>query len=231
MNQTKKWQYVTAFAVAVALAACSGDSFESGQTMVTGNIILPEADRCLGGCTTSNVQVMTFQPAPNPPTAPPSSTSATGVYNTGDITGFVDGLAGGDQQTIIALAVVANADAPPEEQTQIGGLLPGLTRGSVTSKDFNPTTHIACLAGVFLTGQAGQPCPQLLQFIDANQIDEDRTNVLEQASSQIQGDVVFPTEVPCSACAVIQCTNSGLNLPASPACIPEAFAACLTVQR
>lgn len=241
MNQMKVASVVGLVMTLVA-AGCSGESFDPGPTVVTGSITLPAADKCIDPvsgrheCTVGNDQVVTFQPVEGggrQTTNPELKTSASGVFNTGDLTSFLTGIGGG-QQTIISVAIVANSTGSPEfkDQTRIGGLVPLLQTGAVASKDFNPTTHIACAAGVFLTGQmvteTTPPCANQIRqlgFIDANLIDLERTNILEQASSEIAGDVVFPTQVACGACAVIVCTRGGL-CSTEGSCMADAFDRC-----
>jgi hypothetical protein len=224
--------HAISFVGALALASCGGQSFDPGQTVVTGIVTPPRPEKCLDlsrdgtGCSASGAPVAVFQP-PNAPFAMGPLTSASDVYSTGDITKQL-GLIGGGSQTIIAVAVIANPNGSPEAQTVIGGLVPLLKTGAVTTKDFNPTTHIACQAGVYLTGAeepVPAPCPDAIPDppLSANAIDELATNILEQASAEIADEVVFPTEVPCSACAVIRCTNAGSSL-AEPGCVAAEFA-------
>lgn len=241
MNQ-RKVANVVGLVITLAVAGCSGESFDPGPTVVTGSITLPAPDKCIDPvsgrqeCTVSNDQVVTLQPIQGggrQTTDPELRTSASGVFNTGDLTPFLTGFGGG-QQTIISVAIVANSTGSPEfkDQTRIGGLVPLLQTGAVASKDFNPTTHIACAAGVFLTGQmvtdTSPPCANQIRqlgFIDANAIDLERTNILEQASSEIADVVVFPTQVGCGACAVIVCTRGGL-CSSEGSCVSDAFERC-----
>lgn len=220
-------------ALAAALAACSGDSFEPGETIYTGIVFVPPEQQCQG-CTSANVQAQLLELQQNqaPRIIKCVSTNERGIYDTStpntcpDMSNGV--LPPGDgQQTVIVVATVSDRGG------QIGGLISSRL-GSVTETDFNSTTHVACTAGLFLvagTDSFGDPgcmvrpsCPagavNCFPSLAPNDIDDARINTLEAAGELIGGQVDFTTADGSNraACAVIVCTQAG-TVPATEACL------------
>jgi hypothetical protein len=142
-------------ALSAALAACGADSHTSGETVLTGIVVVP--DTGCPGCSSdgSLVRVQALQKNGEPATIKCVRTSLRGVYDSADVdvcpqestTTFQAAQDG--QQTVIVVADVGAAIAelgPP----QIGGVL-AAPIGATKSKDFTGTTQIACVASVYLT--------------------------------------------------------------------------------
>jgi len=224
--------------LAAGLAACSGESFEPGETVYTGIIVVPPEQRC-DGCTGVDVQAQLLELTQNQPPRIVKcvNTNERAIYDTSgpntcpDISNGT--LPPGDgQQTVIVVAVVN------ERGAQIGGLV-STRLGSVTSTDFNGTTHIACKAGVFLTtGTApfNDPgcivqasCPSGLAncfpTVQANDLDDAHINTLEEAGEMLEAQVDFtePDGVDRASCAVIVCTQAGA-VAATEACLQAQLA-------
>ena len=235
MSTRALFRWLLSAALLAGAAACSGDGFQGGDTVVTGLIVLPSPQNC-DNCQTQRVQVVVLGLVKNgdPQLLKTVTTNANGVYNTGDISAELEdfqasqGTSGDNQQSFIIVAEVNDSGA------EIGGIV-SARLGASGDKTFNPTTHIACLGSVFLTagmtdGEAGcvvrptcaageQNC---LQTVDANVLDDTYINNLEQAASYVSADVPFPDGVPSAACAVLLCTNGGAE-PASQECVRSAL--------
>ncbi|MEW6273169.1 MAG: hypothetical protein AB1689_28150 [Thermodesulfobacteriota bacterium] len=235
-----RWMRLAAVGVvlAAAVGACSGDDFEPGETVYTGIIVVPPEQQC-AGCRGSNVQAQLLELGQDqaPRIVKCVTTNERGIYDTSGpntCPEMSDGtLPPGDgQQTVIVVAIVN------ERGGQIGGLVSSRL-GSVTSTDFNGTTHVACKAGVFLTaGTAsfGDPgcvvqasCPSGLAgcfpTLAPNDIDDARINTLEEAGEMVEAQVDF-TEVDGvdrASCAVIVCTQAGA-VPATQECLQQQLA-------
>ena len=116
----------------------------------------------------------------------------------------------------------------------IGGVI-SLDANAPLTKDFAGITQVACLAAVFLTEGTdvfGDPgcvvradCMEqgdCVTSLDPDAIDNTRIDNLEEASSFIVADVIFPGDVPRAACAIIDCTGGGAN-PTTPECVAGEF--------
>jgi hypothetical protein len=224
--------------LATAVAACSGESFEPGETVYTGIVFVPPEQQCLG-CDGANAQTQLLELTQNqaPRIVKCVETNERAIYDTSgpntcpEISNGT--LPPGDgQQTVIVVAIVNDRGA------QIGGLVSSRL-GSVTSTDFNGTTHVACKAGVFLTsGTAsfGDPgcivqasCPSGLAScfttMAPNDIDDARIDILEEAGEMVEAQVDFtePDGVDRASCAVIVCTQAG-TVSATQECLQARLA-------
>jgi hypothetical protein len=224
-------------AFATALAACGGDKFDRSQTVVSGLIVLPSSNNC-ADCSNQGVtvQVLGLVKGAPPQTIATLRTSTLGVYMTEDLTPALAASSaspdtnGDGERSFIIVASVNGSGA------EIGGVL-SATTGADASKDFNPTTHIACLAAVFVTqgmDDASAGCTvqaacapsdtTCLTTIDPDVLTRERIDNLEEAASPIATQVLFPAEVPRAACAVLTCTDSG-SRAADANCVQTVFAA------
>ncbi len=235
MSTRALFRWLLSAALLAGAAACSGDGFQGGDTVVSGLLVLPSPQNC-DNCQTQRVQVVVLGLVENgdPQLLETVTTNVNGVYNTGDISAELEefqasqGISGEDQQSFIIVADVNDSGA------QIGGIV-AARLGATGDKTFNPTTHIACLGAVFLTAgmtdaEAGcvvRPtcAPEelnCLQTVDANTLDDTYINNLEQAASYVSADVPFPDGVPSASCAVLLCTNGGAE-PGSEECVRSAL--------
>jgi hypothetical protein len=213
-----------ALLLAAGLAACSGDGTDPVDTVYTGIVFVPPPQQCVG-CTGVGVEAQLLELTQNqaPRIVKCVRTNDRGIYDTSDpniCPEKSDGSlpAGDGTQTVIVVATVN------ERGAQIGGLISSPLQ-SVTSTDFNGTTHIACKGGVFLTtGTApfGDPgcrvqasCPAGLAncftTVPANTLSQERIDNLEAASQVLERQVDFsePDGVDRASCAVIVCTQAG----------------------
>jgi len=201
-------------AALATMAACGGsDHNHSGQTSLTGALVLPPSQQCVG-CTVNQVVVNLLGLNKD---APPTQivqtlTDAQGSYNFSDVGGSL----GGRENLIVVASISQTAGLGGVEDID-----PGTTNG----KDFNVTTQVACQASVFLTaGTAGAGDPgcvvrsqclpvdgsNCLPTQDPSQIDNASISRLEAASSVVAGNVSLPRDVNRAACAAIDCTLGGL---------------------
>ncbi|HEY8514030.1 MAG TPA: hypothetical protein VIS07_00785 [Candidatus Binatia bacterium] len=224
--------------LAAAVAACSGDSFEPGETIYTGIIIVPPEQQC-EGCTSVNVEAQLLELEQNQPPRIIKCvrTNERGIYDTSTPNTCPERSNGqlppGDgQRTVIVVATVNSQGG------QIGGLISSRL-GSVTQTDFNSTTHVACTAGLFLvagTESFGDPgcmvrascpsgAPNCFPSLAPNDVDEARIDTLEAAGELIGGQVDFTTADGSNraACAVIVCTQAG-TVPATQECLEQQLA-------
>jgi len=220
-------------ALVAGAAACSGDGFQPGATVFTGIIVVPPPQQCVG-CNGAGAQVRLLELVQNeaPRVVKCVDTNDRAIYDTSDentCPDISDGTLppGDSEHTVIVVAIVNDRGA------QIGGLV-STRLGSVTDRDFNGTTNIACEAGLFLTsGTAsfGNPgctvqasCPAGLAncftTVPANTLSQQRIDNLEAASLVLEGQVDFtlPNGVDPAACAVIVCTQAGA-VAGSPECL------------
>jgi hypothetical protein len=232
-----------ATAIVATAAGCggsgSGKSGEPEGTALQGRIMLPAAAQCTG-CRNNNVDLAVFglfhNDAPGAPLAT-VETDAQGNFETEDLTAALASYAaspdadGDGNRTLIVLATV-NADTG----AAIGGAI-SVPAGETAAKDYDATTHVACLATIYLArGTAGAGDPGCVVRADCNDepagcvvtldpdaVDADRIDTLEAAAAFIAGDVTFPADVARAACAVIDCTNGGAAR-ATRACVEGQFA-------
>jgi hypothetical protein len=206
------------------VAACGGsDNNHSGQTSLTGALVQPPPQQCVG-CTVNQVVVNLLGLNKD---APPTQlmqtlTDAQGNYNLANVGGALGG-----RENVIVVASISQAAG-------LGGV-EDLDPGTDNGKDFNVKTQIACQASVFMTqgtAEAGDPgcvvralCTpadgsNCLPSQSPTQINNTVIARLEQASNFIAASVVLPNDVNRAACAAIDCTLGGLA---------DATSQCMTV--
>jgi hypothetical protein len=221
---------VAAVALLAVTAACGSDSHTSGETVLTGIVIVPEARLC-PDCSSegSLLRVQALVEGESPATIKCIRASPRGVYDTSEnVVPCPEGTpasfepASDGDQTVI---VVADVGAPVDGQIpQIGGVL-AAPIGATKSKDFNGTTQIACVASVFLTAGNPDPAPgcvvlpscpgptangvDCFEIVDPNSIRNDQIENLESASAFVSDEISYPGGVGPAVCAVLVCTQAG----------------------
>lgn len=236
MSARKLWQIVIATSVSALVSwGCSGESFNGDRTIISGLIVLPSPQNC-ADCDNASAptRLLALQQGAMQQEVTSVRTSARGVYSVtleSDEQSQIASDSNGDgQQTFIIVTTLNDVGA------QIGGVL-SARLGASLSKDFNPTTHVACIASVLLTAgtaSANDPgcvvraaCgvddgPGCRGALDPDVIDDGRIDVLEAASSYISADVTFPDNSSSAACAVIECTDAGAHTTTEE-CVRSAF--------
>ena len=201
-------------AALATMAACGGsDHNHSGQTSLTGALILPPPQQCIG-CTVSQVVVnlLGLNKDAAPTQIAQTLTDSQGNYNLSNVGGALGG-----RENVIVVGSVS--------QSAVLGGAEDIDPGADNGKDFNVTTVIACQGSVFLTaGTAGAGDPgcvvrpqclpadgsNCLPTQDPTQIDNAAISRLEGAASLIAENVALPKDLNRAACAAINCTLGGL---------------------
>jgi hypothetical protein len=218
-------------AVNADLNGCSN----APQTRLKGQITLPLSNQC----TDCSVKLVDFGVIGLVQNAPPQvigsgTTDSQGGFDTGDLSAALSNPANGSvdtngdgKRTVIVVATVNSNGA------NIGGV-DSIPTGAVSTKNFNTTTQVACVAAVFLTSGTTDPCvvkatctadePACLPTVDPDALDATRIGRLEQAASLISASVVLPDDVAQAACAAITCTQGG-TMEASAQCVTAYFPA------
>jgi hypothetical protein len=222
ISRTQSFSLLTA--LLAAMAACGGDNNgSSGTTTLSGALSLPPPAQCIG-CSVAQapIQLLALKQNAAPTQLAASLTDAQGRYNFAN----ADAVLGGQSNVIVVASVAQGAG--------LGGV-EALSLGSSNDKNFDVTTQVACQASVYMTAgtqTAGDPgcvvrptCqgePNCLPTRNPTTLDDATIARLENAAAFIAGEVVLNTDVPRAACAVIDCTLSGLA-DANAECVTSSF--------
>jgi len=240
MTYAKCRSWIVSTILAATLVACGGDSVDRSQTIVSGLIVLPSSDHC-SDCNNSgvNVVVLGLQQNGSPQVLASLQTNSHGIYKTQDLTPALNATnasadsSGDGKRSIIVVASVNSNGA------QIGGVISAPV-GAIGTKDFNPTTHVACLASVFLTAGTASfnpvgctvaptcapTAPNCLVTVNPDDLTSAHINNLEQAASFVSDQIDFPNGVPAASCAILVCTNGGVQ-STDANCVTAALAAAM----
>jgi hypothetical protein len=206
----------TAFASLALLAfACGGDSSKpSDTTQVRGFLIGPPPVNCQGCSTTNAPLALGFFVDGNQEALDESSpTGANGVY----VVEMDSENLGAVERPVIVAYKVNDASTP----AAIGGAFT-ISRGRVISKDFTPTTHVACAAIAVSTGidNGSRACANLFDTLPGDN--------LETAADAISATVRFPGDVDCASCALNRCLDLGKKTfgASDLDCIRSSIATC-----
>src|SRR5262249_38877384 len=160
---------------------------DNGATQVTGLIIVPPKctpvpqlnSTCPTVAADVQVEVLSLDDDQtrivNSDSLPLTTSSA--VYNTGDISPILANSVSSNNSERSFIIVSRAGGSNNLKALRIGGIVPQLRQGKSQTKDFNATTHIACVAAVYETNSKLNPCSDGSP-LTPDQLTDQRTDIL-----------------------------------------------------